>query len=98
MEQKDGYDIVPELFIFVRKMWLLSAKLKNDSRIISLVCPYRRDESIDYTKFLITEKSSFLPKSKDWPTIRETIKSKACDRMLWEMMDSDSYSHYTMIR
>ena len=73
----------------------LSAKLENDSRIISLVCPYRRDERIDYTKYLITEKSSFLPKSKDWPTIRETIKSKACDKMLWEMMDSDSYSQYT---
>lgn len=73
----------------------LSAKLENDSRIISLVCPYRRDERIDYTKYLITEKSSFLPKSKDWPTIRETIKSEACDKMLWEMMDSDSYSQYT---
>lgn len=95
LEQKDGYDIVPELFIFVRKMRRLSAKLENDSRIISLVCPYRRDERIDYTKYLITEKSSFLPKSKDWPTIRETIKSEACDRMLWEMMDSDSYSQYT---
>lgn len=95
LEQKDGYDIVPELFIFVRKMRRLSAKLENDSRIISLVCPYRRDERIDYTKYLITEKSSFLPKSKDWPTIRETIKSEACDKMLWEMMDSDSYSQYT---
>lgn len=95
LEQKDGYDIVPELFIFVRKMRRLSAKLENDSRIISLVCPYRRDERIDYTKFLITEKSSFLPKSKDWPTIRETIKSEACDRMLWEMMDSDFYSQST---
>lgn len=95
LKQKDGYDIVPELFIFVRKMRRLSAKLENDSRIISLVCPYRRDERIDYTKYLITEKSSFLPKSKDWPTIRETIKSKACDRMLSEMMDSDSYSQYT---
>lgn len=95
LEQKDGYDIVPELFIFVRKMRRLSAKLENDSRIISLVCPYRRDERIDYTQFLITEKSSFLPKSKDWPTIRETIKSEACDKMLWEMMDSDSYSQYT---
>lgn len=95
LEQKEGYDIVPELFIFVRKMKRLSAKLENDSRIISLVCPYRRDERIDYTKYLITEKSSFLPKSKDWPTIRETIKSEACDRMLWEMMDSDSYSQYT---
>lgn len=95
LKQKDGYDIVPELFIFVRKMKRLSAKLENDSRIISLVCPYRRDERIDYTKYLITEKSSFLPKSKDWPTIRETIKSEACDRMLWEMMDSDSYSQYT---
>lgn len=95
LKQKDGYDIVPELFIFVRKMRRLSAKLENDSRIISLVCPYSRDERIDYTKYLITEKSSFLPKSKDWPTIRETIKSEACDRMLWEMMDSDSYSQYT---
>lgn len=95
LKQKDGYDIVPELFIFVSKMKRLSAKLENDSRIISLVCPYRRDERIDYTKYLITEKSSFLPKSKDWPTIRETIKSEACDRMLWEMMDSDSYSQYT---
>lgn len=95
LEQKDGYDIVPELFIFVSKMKRLSAKLENDSRIISLVCPYRRDERIDYTKYLITEKSSFLPKSKDWPTIRETIKSEACDKMLWEMMDSDSYSQYT---
>lgn len=95
LKQKDGYDIVPELFIFVRKMRRLSAKLENDSRIISLVCPYRRDERIDYTKYLITEKSSFLPKSKDWPTIRETIKSEACDKMLWEMMDSDSYSQYT---
>ena len=95
LKQKDGYDIVPELFIFVSKMKRLSAKLENDSRIISLVCPYRRDERIDYTKYLITEKSSFLPKSKDWPTIRETIKSKACDRMLSEMMDSDSYSQYT---
>lgn len=95
LKQKDGYDIVPELFIFVRKMRRLSAKLENDSRIISLVCPYRRDERIDYTKYLITEKSSFLPKSKDWPTIRETIKSEACDRMLSEMMDSDSYSQYT---
>lgn len=95
LKQKDGYDIVPELFIFVRKMRRLSAKLENDSRIISLVCPYSRDERIDYTKYLITEKSSFLPKSKDWPTIRETIKSEACDRMLWEMMASDSYSQYT---
>lgn len=95
LKQKDGYDIVPELFIFVRKMKRLSAKLENDSRIISLVCPYSRDERIDYTKYLITEKSSFLPKSKDWPTIRETIKSEACDRMLWEMMASDSYSQYT---
>lgn len=95
LKQKYGYDIVPELFIFVRKMKRLSAKLENDSRIISLVCPYRRDERIDYTKYLITEKSSFLPKSKDWPTIRETIKSEACDRMLWEMMASDSYSQYT---
>lgn len=95
LKQKDGYDIVPELFIFVRKMKRLSAKLENDSRIISLVCPYSRDERIDYTKYLITEKSSFLPKSKDWPTIRETIKSEACDRMLWEMMASDSYSLYT---
>lgn len=95
LKQKYGYDIVPELFIFVRKMKRLSAKLENDSRIISLVCPYSRDERIDYTKYLITEKSSFLPKSKDWPTIRETIKSEACDRMLWEMMASDSYSQYT---
>lgn len=95
LKQKDGYDIVPELFIFVSKMKRLSAKLENDSRIISLVCPYRRDERIDYTKYLITEKSSFLPKSKDWPTIRETIKSEACDKMLWEMMDSDSYSQNT---
>lgn len=95
LKQKDGYDIVPELFIFVRKMRRLSAKLENDSRIISLVCPYSRDERIDYTKYLITEKSSFLPKSKDWPTIRETIKSEACDRMIWEMMASDSYSQYT---
>lgn len=95
LKQKDGYDIVPELFIFVRKMRRLSAKLENDSRIISLVCPYSSDERIDYTKYLITEKSSFLPKSKDWPTIRETIKSEACDKMLWEMMDSDSYSQYT---
>lgn len=95
LKQKDGFDIVPELFIFVSKMKRLSAKLENDSRIISLVCPYRRDERIDYTKYLITEKSSFLPKSKDWPTIRETIKSEACDKMLWEMMDSDSYSQYT---
>lgn len=95
LEQKDGYDIVPELFIFVRKMRRLSAKLENDSRIISQVCPYGRDEGIDYTKFLITEKSSFLPKSKDWPTVRETIKSEACDRMLWEMMDSDFYSQST---
>lgn len=72
--QNESVDIIPSLYIFIRKIWTIKAKLRKDRHLISYICP--RSVNIDYFRYLLNENNRFTQKVVNWQSIREVQKTQ----------------------
>lgn len=91
--QNESVDIIPSLYIFIRKIWTIKAKLIKDRQLISYICP--RSVNIDYFHYLLNENNRFTQKAINWQSIREVLKNSTDYALLKEMMTEEEFYHYT---
>ena len=91
--QNESVDIIPSLYIFIRKIWTLKAKLRNDRQLISYICP--RCMNIDYFQYLLNENNRFTQKAINWQSIREVLENSTDYALLKEIMPEEEFYHYT---
>lgn len=91
--QNENVDIIPTLYIFIRKIWTIKAKLRKDRHLISYICP--RSVNIDYFRYLLNENNRFTQKVVNWQSIREVLKNSTDYALLKEMMTEEEFYHYT---
>lgn len=91
--QNESIDIIPSLYIFIRKIWTLKVKVRNDSQLISYICP--RCMNIDYFQYLLNENIRFTQKAINWQSIREVLENSTDYALLKEMMTKEEFDHYT---
>lgn len=91
--QNESVDIIPSLYIFIRKIWTIKAKLKNDRQLISYICP--RNVKIDYFRYLLNENNRFTQKAVNWQSIKEILENSTDYALLKEMMTEEEFYHYT---
>ena len=89
----ESVDIIPTLYMFIRRIWTIKAKLKNDCQLISYICP--RCKNIDYIQYLLNDNYRFTQKAVNWQSIREVIKNSTDYALLKEMMDEEELYKYT---
>lgn len=92
--QTESLDIIASLYFFVRKMWNIETKLRNDTQLISYICP--RCTKVDYSQFLLDESKCFSVQDVRCQNVRETLKSTINVAMLKEMMGTEAFCHYTV--
>ena len=91
--QNESVDIIPSLYIFIRKIWTIKTKLRNDRQLISYICP--RSMNIDYSHYLLIENNRFTKKVVNWQSIREVLKNSTDYALLEQMMTEEEFYHYT---
>ena len=91
--QNESIDIIPSLYIFIRKIWTLKVKVRNDRQLISYICP--RCMNIDYFQYLLNENIRFTQKAINWQSIREVLENSTDYALLKEMMTEEEFNHYT---
>jgi hypothetical protein len=89
----ESVDIIPTLYMFIRRIWTIKAKLKNDCQLISYICP--RCKNIDYNQYLLNDNYRFTQKAVNWQSIREVIKNSTDYALLKEMMNKEAFDKYT---
>lgn len=89
----ESVDIIPTLYMFIRRIWTIKAKLKNDCQLISYICP--RCKNIDYSQYLLNDNYRFTQKAVNWQSIREVIKNSTDYALLKEMMNKEAFDKYT---
>lgn len=91
--QNESVDIIPSLYIFIRKIWTIKTKLRKDRQLISYICP--RSMNIDYSHYLLIENNRFTKKVENWQSIREVLKNSTDYALLKQMMTEEEFYHYT---
>ena len=91
--QNESIDIIPSLYIFIRKIWTLKVKVRNDRQLISYICP--RCMNIDYFQYLLNENIRFTQKAINWQSIREVLENSTDYALLKEIMPEEEFYHYT---
>ena len=91
--QNESIDIIPSLYIFIRKIWTLKVKVRNDRQLISYICP--RCMNIDYFQYLLNENNRFTQKAINWQSIREVLENSTDYALLKEIMPEEEFYHYT---
>ncbi|RHK13187.1 hypothetical protein DW079_00495 [Segatella copri] len=89
----ESVDIIPTLYMFIRRIWTIKAKLKNDCQLISYICP--RCKNIDYNQYLLNDNYRFTQKAVNWQSIKEVIKNSTDYALLKEMMNKEAFDKYT---
>ena len=90
--QKNDSVLIPYLFLFVKKMWIIMSMFRNDMKLIPYICP--RCSNVDYTKYLLDESNRISSHILNCKNIRDTLKDSICKAMLEEML-GDSFDYYT---
>lgn len=90
---KDRDELISTLYYYVRTTQCTSKKIEHDIWVIKITNP--RCEKIDYSQYKLDETKNFDEGNEFWPNIRETMKSSVNEAMLRDMLDSESFDHYT---
>lgn len=90
---KDRDELISTLYYYVRTTQCTSKKIEHDIWVIKITNP--RCEKIDYSQYKLDETKNFDEGNEFWPNIRETMKSSVNKAMLKDMLDSESFNHYT---
>ena len=90
---KDRDELIPTLYYYVRTTQCTSRKIEHDIWVIKITNP--RCKKIDYSQYKLDGTKNFDEGNEFWPNIRETMKSYVNEAMIRDMLDSESFDHYT---
>lgn len=89
----DRDELISTLYYYVRTIQSTCKKIKHKIRVIKITNP--RYEKIDYSQYKLDGTKHFEKGNDFWPNIRETIKNSMNKAMLKDILDRESFDHYT---
>ena len=90
---KDRDELISTLYYYVRTIQSTCKKIKHKIRVIKITNP--RYEKIDYSQYKLDGTKHFEKGNDFWPNIRETMKNSMNEAMLKDILDRESFDHYT---
>lgn len=81
---KEREELISTLYYFVRTIWSVRRKIKNDIWVIRNINPYCI--KADYSQYILDETKHFVEGDKYWPIIRDVLKYPMNEEMLKEML------------
>lgn len=90
---KEREELIPTLYYYVRTIWSVRRKIKNDIWVIRNINPYCT--KADYSQYILDETKRFAEGDKYWPIIRDVLKYPMNEEMLKEMLGEASFFEYT---
>ena len=90
---KEREELISTLYYYVRTIWSVRRKIKNDIWIIRNINPYCI--KADYSQYILDETKRFVEGDKYWPIIRDVLKYPMNEEMLKEILGEESFSKYT---
>lgn len=90
---KDRDELISTLYYYVRTTQCTSKKIEHDIWVIKITNP--RCEKIDYSQYKLDGTKHFEKGNDFWPNIRETMKNSMNEAMLKDILDRESFDHYT---
>ena len=85
--------MISTLYYYVRTIWRVRRKIKNDIWVIRNINPYCT--KADYSQYILDETKRFAEGDKYWPIIRDVLKYPMNEEMLKEMLGEASFFKYT---
>ena len=89
----DRDELISTLHYYVRTIQSTCRKIKDNIWVIKITSP--RYKKIDYSQYKLDGTKDFVKGNEFWSNIRETIKSSINEAMLRDMLDRESFDHYT---
>ena len=90
---KEREELISTLYYYVRTIWSVRRKIKNDIWVIRNINPYCI--KADYSQYILDETKRFAEGDKYWPIIRDVLKYPMNEEMLKEMLGEASFFEYT---
>lgn len=90
---KEREELISTLYYYVRTIWSVRRKIKNDIWVIRNINPYCT--KADYSQYILDETKRFAEGDKYWPIIRDVLKYPMNEEMLKEMLGEASFFKYT---
>ena len=90
---KEREELISTLYYYVRTIWSVRRKIKNDIWVIRNINPYCT--KADYSQYILDETKRFAEGNKYWPIIRDVLKYPMNEEMLKEMLGEASFFEYT---
>lgn len=90
---KEREELISTLYYYVRTIWSVRRKIKNDIWVIRNINPY--SIKADYSLYILDETKRFVEGDEYWPIIRDALKYHMNEEMLKEMLGKKSFSEYT---
>ena len=90
---KEREELISTLYYFVRTIWSVRRKTKNDIWVIRNINPYCI--KADYSQYILDETKHFVEGDKYWPIIRDVLKYPMNEEMLKEMLGDYHFFKYT---
>ena len=90
---KEREELISTLYYYVRTIWSVRRKIKNDIWVIRNINPYCI--KADYSQYILDETKRFVEGEEYWPIIRDALKYHMNEEMLKEMLGEESFSEYT---
>lgn len=90
---KEREELISTLYYYVRTIWSVRRKIKNDIWVIRNINPYCT--KANYSQYILDETKRFAEGDKYWPIIRDVLKYPMNEEMLKEMLGEASFFEYT---
>lgn len=90
---KEREELISTLYYYVRTIWSVRRKIKNDIWVIRNINPYCT--KADYSQYILDETKRFAEGDKYWPIIRDVLKYHMNEEMLKEMLGDYPFFEHT---
>ena len=90
---KEKEDLISTLYYYVRTIWSIRRKIKNDIWVIRNINPCCI--KVDFSQYKLDETKRFAEDDKYWPIIRDALEYHMNEEMLKEMLGEASFFEYT---
>lgn len=90
---KEREELISTLYYYVRTIWSVRRKIKNDIWVIRNINPYCI--KADYSQYILDETKRFSEGDEYWPIIRDALKHRMNEEMLKEMLGEEAFFEYT---
>lgn len=90
---KEKEDLISTLYYYVRTIWSIRRKIKNDIWVIRNINPCCI--KVDFSQYKLDETKRFAEDDKYWPIIRDALEYHMNEEMQKEMLGEASFFEYT---